>query len=47
MNSNEDKIYAKTIALNTVYNFVVDFFYLKPFSIKFQNLWTYNNILGL
>ena len=26
MNSNEDKIYAKTIALNTVYNFVVDFF---------------------
>jgi len=26
MNLNEDKLYVKIIALDTVYNFVVDFF---------------------
>jgi len=45
MNLNEDKLYVKIIALDTIYNFVVDFFYLKLFgvpkfnlSFKFQNL---------
>ena len=34
MNLNEDKLYIKIIALDTVYNFVVEkFFYLKSFSV--------------
>ena len=44
MNSDEDKLYVKTIALDTVYYFVVEIlFYLKSFSVpkfnfKFQNM---------
>jgi len=34
MNSNEDKLYIKVVALNAFYNFVVEmFFYLKSFNI--------------
>ena len=38
MNLNEDKDYVKIIALNTVYNFIVEkIFYLEPFSVpKFK-----------
>ena len=34
MNSNKDKLYVKIIALNMVYNFIVDFFlYLEWFIV--------------
>ena len=34
MNLNEDKLYVKIIALNMVYNFIVEkFFYLEWFSV--------------
>jgi len=38
MNSNKDKLYIKVVALNAVYNFEVEFFYLKSFSITKINL---------
>jgi len=38
MNSNEDKLYIKVVVLNTIYNFVVEFFYSKSFSVKKFNL---------
>ena len=46
MNSNEDKLYVKIIALNTVYNFVVEKFFIWNhlvsenliLNLKFQNL---------
>jgi hypothetical protein len=31
VNSNEDKLYIKLVALDVIYNFVVDFFYFKSF----------------
>ena len=33
LSSNEDKLYVKIIVLNTVYNFIVEFFYLESFSV--------------
>jgi len=36
MNSNEDKIYVKIIALNIVYNFVVDFFIWSRLVLNFK-----------
>ena len=38
MNLNEDKLYVKIIALNTVYNFVVEKFFIWSRLVKFQNL---------
>ena len=54
MNSNEDKFYSKIIALDTVYNFIVEKFFIWSrlvsqiliSNLKFQNLYTYSNILG-
>jgi len=36
MNSDEDKLHIKVVALNTIYNFIVDFFYLN--GLEFQNI---------
>jgi hypothetical protein len=33
VNSNKDKLYIKLVALDAIYNFVVDFFYSKSFFV--------------
>jgi len=45
MNSDKDKLYIKVVALNAIYNILVDFFYLSCLvsqnlilNFKFQNL---------